>query len=94
MARDETLGQRIKRLREAAGLTQALLAEKGQFSLFNLQNWEQNHRVPSLAAAFKLAKALGVRLEVIGELAREEGGRLSSKKVERRRGRPPRHDSC
>jgi transcriptional regulator with XRE-family HTH domain len=91
----ESLGQRLQRLRQEAGLTQAELARRSGQSLPNLRNWEQDYRTPGLWAALQLARVLGVALEDLAVCAepvasvprernkrpRAEGGRP--------RGRPP-----
>jgi transcriptional regulator with XRE-family HTH domain len=52
-------GDRLKELREAAGLTQTALAERSGLPLGNIRNYEQGKRMPLLPVAFSLAKALG-----------------------------------
>jgi len=59
----ETFGQRLKRLRETAGLTQVQLAERASVPLTTLRNWEYDRREPLVGAAFRLARALGVSCE-------------------------------
>lgn len=59
----ETLGQRLARLRTAAGVTQEQLAEKAGVATGSIRNWEQDHRRPRADAALKLARALGVTVE-------------------------------
>jgi DNA-binding XRE family transcriptional regulator len=59
----ETLGKRLQRLRESRGMTQDKLAHKAKVSVFNIRNWEQDHRTPGLAAVYHLARALGVTME-------------------------------
>ena len=54
----ETLGKRLQRLRESRGMTQDKLAHKAKVSVFNIRNWEQDHRTPGLAAVYHLARAL------------------------------------
>jgi transcriptional regulator with XRE-family HTH domain len=61
----ETLGQRIARLREAAGLTQKGLAERAGLPFTSLRNWEQDAREPLASAVGKLAVALGVSADVL-----------------------------
>lgn len=56
----ETLGRRLKRLREERGLTQAQLAETARVNLRSLQNWEIDHREPEARALVSLASALDV----------------------------------
>jgi transcriptional regulator with XRE-family HTH domain len=53
-------GSRLKILREAAGLSQAALAEKAEMNVFGIAKLEQGTREPSWATVLKLAKALGV----------------------------------
>jgi transcriptional regulator with XRE-family HTH domain len=60
MTENENLGQRIRRLREAANLTQPELAARAVVPLGTLRNWEQGTRVPMAPAIVKLARALGV----------------------------------
>lgn len=59
----ETLGKRLQRIRESRGMTQDKLASKAKVSVFNVRNWEQGHRTPSLTAVYHLARALGVTME-------------------------------
>lgn len=56
----ETFGDKLKRLRDAAGLTQMQLAERAGVPLTTLRNWEHDRREPLVSALFKLADALGV----------------------------------
>ena len=57
----ETLGQRIKRHRKAAGLSQAALATAcGWRSQSRVGNYETNTREPTLADLQLIAKAIGV----------------------------------
>jgi transcriptional regulator with XRE-family HTH domain len=86
MGRDggETMGQRLQRLRRAAGLTQAELAERAGVPLKSVLNWEQDRRQPRLDAAADLARLLGVTLEeLLADLAPREQRRPA------RKGRPP-----
>jgi transcriptional regulator with XRE-family HTH domain len=62
----ESFGQRLKRLRRIAGLSQARLAEAAGLPAGTVRGYEYDRRQPFLAAAVKLAAALGVSL---GELA-------------------------
>ena len=48
----------ISRARQAAGITQAELAERIGVSTSQLQNWECGLRKPKLAALVKIARAL------------------------------------
>jgi len=63
----ETFGQRLKRLREAKGLSQAKLAVAAGVSPGSLRNAEYDRREPLIGLAAKIAAALGVTLdELVG----------------------------
>lgn len=67
----ETFGQRLQRLRAQAGLSQSQVAQAAQVPIGSLRNWEHDRRVPLVDAAHRLAKALGVSLDMlVGEEAR------------------------
>jgi len=65
----ETMGGRIKRLREAAGMSQPRLAEAAGIPVHTLRQWEQDRRLPSWEGAVALDDGLGVSLD---ELAGRE----------------------
>jgi DNA-binding XRE family transcriptional regulator len=65
----EGMGGRIKRLREAAGMSQPQLAKAAGVPLTTLRQWEQNRRLPSWEWAVALADGLGCSLD---ELAGRE----------------------
>ena len=67
-----SLAEKLKRLREGAGLSQSALAERAGLSLRSIQNWEQGHRLPKAAAVLALAEALKAD---VGELLAEVAGR-------------------
>jgi transcriptional regulator with XRE-family HTH domain len=71
----ETLGQRLQRLRLAAGLTQEGLAQRAGVPVWSLRNWEHDHRLPGLVPVYKLAKALGVPMEQLAVCAVEAQGK-------------------
>jgi transcriptional regulator with XRE-family HTH domain len=58
-------GERLKRAREWAGLSQAELARRAGLSVRNVQNWEQGHREPMASHLPALAAALGVGVEAL-----------------------------
>jgi transcriptional regulator with XRE-family HTH domain len=61
---DETFGQRVKRLRLAAGLSQSGLARAVGIPVDTVQNWETGRRAgPRLETAVTVAAALGVTLD-------------------------------
>lgn len=55
----------IKKVREAAGLTQTALAERIGVPVRTLGSWERGEREIDLADAWKIADAVGVRLDDI-----------------------------
>lgn len=57
--KSETFGQRLKHLRESAGLTQVELAATAGLSMRAVQQLEAGERQPALATAAALAAALG-----------------------------------
>jgi transcriptional regulator with XRE-family HTH domain len=69
----------MKRIREAAGLSQSELARVARVPVGTVRNWEQSRRVPRLDAATKVARALGVSLDSLAG--------LSAKPEARRHGR-------
>ena len=56
----ESFGQRLRRLRKKAGLTQEELAFKVDVSLMTLRRWEKGNSTPRTEFVKRLAEALGV----------------------------------
>lgn len=77
---EETVGQRLKRVREQAGVSRFELAKLTDIPPGSIRNWEQGIRMPRLDVAAKIAVALNVSLD---ELAG-----ISGKIDHPRRGRP------
>ena len=65
----ETMGTRLQRLRQAANMSQPDLAKAASVPVATLRNWEQDRRVMRLDVAARVAKALGVSLDVLAEAA-------------------------
>jgi transcriptional regulator with XRE-family HTH domain len=66
----ETFAERLKRLRDQAGLSQAKLAAAAGVPVSTLRNWEYGRRVPYITTASSLARALGVPTgELLDDLA-------------------------
>jgi transcriptional regulator with XRE-family HTH domain len=86
------MGERLKRLREAASLSQSQLATRASVPVGSLRNWEYGRREPLLSAASRLARALGVSIDALlppGADDPEEGSQESGPPAEpRKRGRP------
>jgi transcriptional regulator with XRE-family HTH domain len=55
-----TFAERLRELRDAAGLSEARLAELSGVGFASVHEYGLGRRKPSLAAAVKLARALGV----------------------------------
>jgi transcriptional regulator with XRE-family HTH domain len=91
----ETMGQRLQRLRQAAGMSQPALAQAAKVPLGTLRNWEQGRRIPALDAAARLAQAMGVSLDelagIVGQAARSKANGEQTKgkagKAGKRKGR-------
>lgn len=60
-----TLPDRLRELRDRAGLTQAALAGLVGTSQSALGSIEAGHRAPSLELSIRIAKALGVSLDTL-----------------------------
>jgi transcriptional regulator with XRE-family HTH domain len=67
--------QNLKRLRAAAGFTQASFAETLGLPLRTLQNWEQGKREPRLDTLPTLARSLGVPVSALPEEDAAPAGR-------------------
>ena len=69
----QTLGQRIKRLRQAHGSTLAALGDKVGVSRQNVQSWESGAWAPSLKKLIQLADHYDVSLDWL--IGRRDDGR-------------------
>jgi transcriptional regulator with XRE-family HTH domain len=67
-----TFGERLRQLRDRAGMTQAGLAEASGLPLGSLRNYEQGQREPYWSVVFKLADALGVPVEAFRDCLPDE----------------------
>ena len=63
----ETVGQRLKRLREQAGLTQKQVADAAKMPLGTLRNWEQGLRTPPFVHMARILRSLGVEADVFAD---------------------------
>lgn len=59
------LGEKIKQLRRAKGLTQKELSELMEYGNTTISNWEVNKSTPSVDDLIKLAKVLDVSVEIL-----------------------------
>jgi transcriptional regulator with XRE-family HTH domain len=62
-----TFADRIRDLRTATKRTQSEMAKLAGVPLSTYRSWEQGQRLPSFPAVVRLAKALGVSLDVFAE---------------------------
>jgi transcriptional regulator with XRE-family HTH domain len=62
-----SLGQHLRGLREAAGLSRAELARRAGVPASTLRGWEGDQGFPTMPAALRLAEALGVPVERFAE---------------------------
>jgi transcriptional regulator with XRE-family HTH domain len=69
------MGQRLQRLRQAAGMSQQKLAEAASVSVFTLRNWEQDRRGVPLEVAARIAVALDVSLDELAGLKPRKRGK-------------------
>lgn len=58
-----TFGERMRRARNAAGLTQPQLAARAECTQPRISQYESGARTPSLAMAAKIAQVLDVSLD-------------------------------
>ena len=70
-----TFAERLRELREKAGMTQEALARESGLSLGAVKNYEQGIREPYWHIVFKLVGALGVSCEVFKDCAAAEANR-------------------
>jgi transcriptional regulator with XRE-family HTH domain len=63
------MGERLKRLRRAAGMSQPQLALAAGVPIGTLREWEQGRRLPSLRGFIAVARGLGVSLDELAGLA-------------------------
>jgi len=56
-----TFAERLRQLREQAGMTQEALTEKSGVNLWTLRGYEQGRREPNWKAFLTLLKALGAK---------------------------------
>jgi transcriptional regulator with XRE-family HTH domain len=79
-----TFAEKLRQLRDAAGLTQGQLAERSGINLWTIRGYEQGRREPNWKGVLSLAKALAVAAEVFAE----GEGSDSNEELARPRGRP------
>jgi transcriptional regulator with XRE-family HTH domain len=84
---ETTFASRLKERREAAGLTQAALAERAGLHALTVAKLEQGLREPTWATVQALAKALGVRCTAFEDAGPAPPREPASRGRRRRRGK-------
>lgn len=77
-----TFAQKLRQLRDAAGLSETALAEKAGLTFGAVHGYGlegQGFRMPSLPAAVRMANALGVSVEVFASCSDVKHGRDGKK---------------
>jgi transcriptional regulator with XRE-family HTH domain len=74
-----TFAERLRELRERAGLTQQGLADATGLPVGSLRHYEQGRREPQWQALFRLADALGVGCEVFRDCVGAEAPAAATK---------------
>jgi transcriptional regulator with XRE-family HTH domain len=80
-----TFAEKLRQLRESAGLTQAALADASGLPVGSIRNYEQGQREPLWDVLFKLTSALGTDCRAFAECV---SGGSSGADAKRPRGRP------
>jgi transcriptional regulator with XRE-family HTH domain len=79
-----TFAERLRQLREKAGLTQESLAVRAGMSIGSVRNYEQGIREPYWKGVFQLAAALGVTSEAFAVCVANGTAEAPMKKSKRR----------
>jgi transcriptional regulator with XRE-family HTH domain len=72
------VGRNVRRLRAAAGLSQAKLAERMGVDRAYVSGLESGERNPTIVTLWHVAQALGVRMPAFFAKRRSAGGRVRS----------------
>src|SRR5262245_33593391 len=75
-----TFAERLKELREGAGLTEAKLAERSGLTVSAVRSYARTRKVPSFDAVVKLAAALAVTCEAFAGCSFDPPSRPTAKK--------------
>ena len=76
-----TFGEKLRQLRERAGLTQEQLAAASGVNLWTVRGYEQGRREPNWKGAIVLTRALGVTVEEFADcVSGEDTGRADRPK--------------
>lgn len=67
-----TLAEKLRALREKAGMTQETLAESSGVPLWTVRNYEQGRREPNWKGIIQLARALNVSVESFADCVADD----------------------
>lgn len=84
-----TFAERLRELREAAGLSETKLAERSGLTFASVHGYGLGRRTPSFPAAVKLARALGVDCTAFAGCDDVTAGNDSPAEVEQPAGEKP-----
>ncbi len=73
MSAEQSVGERILRVRESRNVTREVLSERSGLDISFIQRLEDGHVSPDLAPLVKIARALGVRLGTFLDDGKELG---------------------
>ena len=73
-----TFAEKLRELREKAGLTQTQLAKASDLPLGSLRNYEQGQREPYWDVVFKLVRALGTDCAAFADCAEAQAAATAS----------------
>jgi len=65
MNETEAMGQRLRDLRQGAGFSQPQLAAAASVPVASLRNWEYGRRALMFSSAYRLARAMGITLDLL-----------------------------
>jgi transcriptional regulator with XRE-family HTH domain len=76
--------QKLRQLREAAGLSEAKLAESSGVTFATIHGYGLGRRKPSFESVVKIARALGQTCEAFAE-CEDVGGKVKGKKASKKK---------
>ncbi len=82
-----TFGERLRELRERAGLTQEQLATASEVAIGSVRNYEQGHREPYWHVAFRLAAGLGVDVSAFADCVQSSSGKSQKSRKGKSKGK-------
>jgi transcriptional regulator with XRE-family HTH domain len=78
-----TFAERLRELRDKAGLSQEALAQKAGMSVGTIRNYEQSVREPLWDSLFQLCRGLGVSCTMFAECTSMKAAEPAKKKAKK-----------